>query len=309
MFSNFEELFDSKKLLSKARLAVVAAEDKDTLISLQKASEEGFADPILIGDAPAINKSLEEIGIVRDFFEIIDAKDDESCIFAVTELLKEHRVDVVMKDQIQTGTLMKMFVNKKNSFLKSRTISHIALNHLPIYHKLLCITDTSLNLYPTLDEKKDLIRNAVSAMKRLGVDVPKVAVMAAVEYVNPKMRETVDAAALKEHFLKHEDIGCVIEGPISLDLSIDFHSAKIKGYKSPVAGDADILLVPDLVSGNLLGKAFNYMPHSEFSGFVTGTCVPVVLTSRASSMYNKYLSIKLGIIASETVPIEKKELY
>ena len=273
------------------KLAVVMAHEKETLAAVELAWRQGMVEPILIGDRKIIEENLSGLGLSHCGCRIFHCGDEGECLGQTAALLREGAADAVMKDQIKTGSLMRLFVKKENGFLKKKVLSHIAFNELPCYHKLLCITDTSLNVAPDVEQKQCLIENAVEAMAGLGFDTPKVAVMAAVEYENPAMKETADAAELARRNRAGELKGCIVEGPISLDLAIDTHAAQVKGYKSRVAGDADLLVVPDLASGNLLGKAFNYMPGSQFAGFITGACAPIVLTSRASSPENKFLSV------------------
>lgn len=298
IYETFEQLLRQNRRENPARVAVVMAHEKETIEAVSQAFREAIALPVLIGDQAVIHRNLQSLGLAADAFPVVHCDDQNQCLEATARLLSAGEVDVVMKDQVKTGDLMRVFVRKENGFLRGKLLSHLAFNQLPIYHKLLCVTDTSLNLYPNLAAKRALIGNAVAAMGRMGFSAPKVAVMAAVEYENPKMVETVDAAALREENRRRELVGCQVEGPISLDLAIDRHAAQIKGYDSPVAGDADLLVVPDLVSGNLLGKALNYMPGSRFAGFVTGACVPIVLTSRASSPENKHLSLAVACAAA-----------
>ena len=298
IYQNFEQLLEHNRTDHPLRAAVVMAHELETLQAVVKAMDEGIALPVLIGDQEIILKNIRALGRDAADFTICHCADQAQCLEAVTGMLTRGEVDVVMKDQVKTGDLMRIFVKKENGFLRGPVLSHLALNQLPMYHKLLCVSDTTLNPYPDLAGKKAIIQNAADAMAKMGFEPPKVAVMAAIEYVNPKMKETVEAAALKEANQAGELTGCIVEGPISLDLALDGHAAEIKGYESPVAGDAALMLVPDLVSGNLLGKSLNYMPNSRFAGFITGACVPVVLTSRASSPENKYLSLAVACAAA-----------
>lgn len=298
IYRNFEQLLEHNRTEHPLRVAVVMAHELETLRAVDKAMANGIALPVLIGDREIVLKNIRALGRETADFTICHCADQAQCLEAVTAMLMRGEVDIVMKDQVKTGDLMRIFVKKENGFLRSPVLSHLAFDQLPMYHKLLCVSDTTLNPYPSMVVKKAIIQNAANAMAKMGFDLPKVAVMAAIEYVNPKMKETVEAAALKEASQTGELSGCIVEGPISFDLAIDAHAAKIKGYESPVAGDADLMLVPDLVSGNLLGKALNYMPGSRFAGFITGACVPIVLTSRASSSENKYLSLAVACAAA-----------
>ncbi len=178
-------------------------------------------------------------------------------------------------------------------------MSHVVFNEIPNYHKLLVLTDGGMMMYPDLDKKKQICENAVDTLRTLGYKMPKVAALAAVETVNPKMQETVDADALKRMNLENEITDCIIEGPISYDLTMSKASAEIKGFESPVTGDADIVLVPNITVGNVLGKSLIYSAGAKMAGFIVGAKVPIVLTSRGSSSEEKYLSLVLSAAATK----------
>ncbi|MBP2651655.1 MAG: phosphate butyryltransferase [Firmicutes bacterium] len=202
-----------------------------------------------------------------------------------------------MKGKIQTADLLKAVVNKEKGLRTGSVMSHVVLHEIPTYHKLLVITDGGMMMYPNLAEKKQIIENAVNSLLSLGYDKPKVAVLAAVENVNPKMPEAVDAGLLKEMNQKGEIKNCIVEGPISYDLAMSKDAAKIKGYESPVTEDADILMVPNITVGNIMGKALVYSAGAKIAGFIVGAKVPIVLTSRGSSAEEKYLSLVLSAAA------------
>lgn len=197
-----------------------------------------------------------------------------------------------MKGKCETGTIMKVLVNKETGIRKSDTMSLVGFFESPYYHKVFAITDPALLTYPNLEQKKAMIRNAVGAFHALGEDDPKVAIIAAVEKVNPKMPETVDADAIKQEGIE----GCTIEGPISLDLAMDPQSAPIKGYVSPVAGDADLLVMPNIVTANATAKAITVIGGGRTGGVVLGAKVPVLLVSRAASADDKYMSIVMAAL-------------
>jgi len=177
-------------------------------------------------------------------------------------------------------------------------MGQIVLHEMPSYHKLLAVTDGGMMLCPTLEEKKQLLESSVDTLIAMGCGEPKVAVLAAVEKVNPKMQDSVDAALLKEMNVNGEIKNCIVEGPISYDLIMSRESARIKGYESPVSGDADIIIVPNITVGNVLGKSYVYNAGAKMAGFVFGAKVPIVLTSRASSAEEKYLSLVLSASAA-----------
>ena len=187
--------------------------------------------------------------------------------------------------------MLKGVVNKENGIKARDTLSNVALLDIPAYHKVVGLTDGGMVMYPTLEQKKDIIDNAVEVYKALGYDNPKVAVLCAVETLNPKMPETVDAAELKK--MNQEGIikGCVVEGPISFDLAVDPEAAKIKGYESPVAGDADIIIMPDISAGNLTSKALTVLGGAMMAGIVMGAKCPIALNSRSAAFEEKYYSL------------------
>ena len=211
------------------------------------------------------------------------------------DMARAGEVDCIMKGKTETGALMKVLVNRETGIRKRDTMSLVAFMESPYYHKVFAITDPALLTYPTKEQKKAAIANAVEAFHALGVREPKGAVLAAVEKVNPKMKETVEAAEIKEEGVD----GCVIEGPISYDLAMDREAAGIKGYESPVAGDADLLVVPDLISGNIAAKSITVAGGGRTGGVVLGAQVPVLLVSRAASADDKYMSIVLAALVGK----------
>jgi phosphate butyryltransferase len=204
-----------------------------------------------------------------------------------------------MKGLIETRTLLRPVVHKENGLNSGRVMSHFALSELPTYHKLIVNTDGGMIPYPSLNEKKEIIINAVEILHKLGYHCPKVAVLTGVEKVNKKMPETVDASELKAMNLRGEISGCVIEGPISYDLAMSAESAKIKKFECKFCGDFDILVVPNLAAGNILGKSWYISAGGRMAGIIAGANVPIVLTSRGASADEKYLSVALATLVSQ----------
>jgi phosphate butyryltransferase len=199
-----------------------------------------------------------------------------------------------MKGMVSTGVLVKAILDKENGLLNGALLSHIAFFETPHYHKLLCITDAALNIAPDVTDKADIIRNAVKAFHKLGIKQPKVAILAAVETVNPKMEATMHAAILAMMQKRNQIEGCIVDGPLALDNAISAQAADHKGIVSEVAGDADILVTPDLNAGNMLYKSLIFLGGAVTAAVVAGASVPVVLTSRADSDRSKFLSIALA---------------
>lgn len=291
-FSQLEEMLLKRD--NKPKLAVVCAHDMHTLEAIQDAVKKGLIKGVLIGYESEILDILAKLRFPTDNLEIIDAKTDQECALAGVTLVREGKVDALMKGKIQTKDFLKAVVNSETGIKESKVLSHIAFHELDSYHKLLAVSDGGMVTYPNAEDKRAMIENAVKIFRKLGYEKPKVAVLAAVEVVNPKMQETVDAKMLKEADIPN----CIVEGPISYDLTFSKESADIKNYKSPVVGDADLLIVPNIATGNILGKSLVYSAGARMAGIVVGAKVPIVLTSRGSSALEKYYSIILATISN-----------
>ena len=293
MIRNFAQL---EKILQedpvKRRVAVAPAQDLHTLQAVLQAAGDGIIEPVLIGDAAKISAILSELSVRADTIEIQNVTDPVEAVQLAADMAREGRADCIMKGKIETGKLMKVLVNKEHGIRESDTMSILAFMESPHYHKVFAITDVGLLTYPDKQQKINAIKNAVAAFHSLGVRQPKVAILAAVEKVNPKMPETVEAAEIKEMGIE----GCIIEGPVSLDLAMDEEAAKIKNYKSPVAGDTDLLVVPDIVSGNIAAKTLTVLGGGRTGGVVLGARVPVLIVSRAATADDKYMSIVMGVL-------------
>lgn len=279
------------------RVAVIAADDAHTMEAVLLAVKEGVVTPVLIGAGAWITDYLTEKGANATTLRIIDVPDPITAARAAVDLVHAGKVEVLMKGRIETATLMKVIVDGKSELRSGKIMSHLAVLEIPSYHKLLAITDVALNTSPDLAQKRQIIENAVAALSAMEIDNPKVAVMASAEHINPKLIESVDAAELKRLNQLGEITGCIVEGPISYDLAIDREAVAIKRYRSPVAADADLMVVPNLVAGNLLVKALMFSAGAKFAGFIVGAKVPVVVTSRSSPAADKHMSIVLAAAA------------
>jgi phosphate butyryltransferase len=300
IYKNFGELILKAQGLKKImRLAVVAAHDEHTLEAVFKARNDKILEPILIGHREKILDMIEKLGESIDSQDIIHITDHGEAATEAVRLVREGKADFIMKGNLQTADLLRAVVNKEKGLKTGRIMSVLMLHEVPNYHKLLAITDGGMTLYPNLEEKKQIIENAVEAYQALGYDNPKVAILAAVENVNPKMPESIDAGKLKEMNQSGEIAGCIVEGPISYDLTMSKESAEIKGYESPVTGDADILIAPNITTGNILSKALAYSAGAKLAGYIVGAKVPIVLTSRGASSEEKYLSLALAACATK----------
>lgn len=293
--NSFKELETSVQAKDKkARVAVVSAIDEHTVEAATNAVRNGLIDAILIGDKDIIADILVKHNDDISNYKIIDKKNVSDCIVAMAELIKNGEADAIMKGQLQTGDFMRGILSKENDLRTGNLISVVALFEIPSYDKLLAVSDVAVNTYPDLEKKKGIAINAVNTLHEIGIENPKVAVISSVEKVNPKMPDSVDAAELMKMNSEGNIEGCIVEGPISFDIATDKEAAEIKGYGGQIQGDADLLLVPDIVSGNVIAKCITGMAGGMTAGTVVGAKVPVILTPRSASAIEKYFSIALA---------------
>ena len=288
---NFEELKKMASSAEKRTVAVACAHDAHTLEAVLKAHEEGLLDYILIGKEDEIVEKSKLHGTSVSRENIVNCESDELCAAEAVKLVNEGKADFIQKGLMQTATLLKAVVNKETGLNQGRSISHVALIDIPKYHKIMGVTDGGMIMYPNLEQKKDIVLNAIEMFHGLGYEEPKIAALCAVETVNPKMPETLDAQALKEMAASGEIAGCCIEGPISMDLAVSREAAAVKKYDSPVAGDADILLVPSIYTGNIMVKALIEFAGTLMAGCVIGAKCPIALNSTSASFEEKYYSL------------------
>ena len=300
MIKNLKELAEAAKAMeTKTVIAVVEAQDPHTLEAVITAKKDGIIDAMLIGNEEKIREILTQEGGDAADFTIVPTGSLEESLKVAVESIHSGKANVLMKGKLETGDLMKAIVNKENDMMAGGRISVMGLfDHPTFYHKLIAVTDMGMNTYPDLQGKKDEINNAVKVLHALGNECPKVACLCAVEKLNPKMPETVDADALKKMNADGEIPGCIVEGPISFDLAIKQGAAAIKGYESPVAGDADLLLVPDITSGNVLVKCMTDYAGATTAGTIVGAKCPIIITSRSAEASDKYYSIALAAYAA-----------
>ncbi|MBQ6216562.1 MAG: phosphate butyryltransferase [Erysipelotrichaceae bacterium] len=301
MFANFEEMVQAAKKNQKKRVVAVAgAADEAVIESVLRAKEEGVAEPILVGDAKKIEAALIALGQKVEDFRIEDCAFENIGQRAV-ELVQDGEADFLMKGMIDTKDILKPVVSKENRLRTGRVMSHISLNEVPGYHKLLGNTDGGMLVYPDLEQKKAIIENATEVLHNLGYEDPKFAVLCAVEKLNPKMTECVDADALQKMNENGEIAGCKVVGPISYDVAMDKHIAEHKKFECEYCGDFDVLVMPNMAAGNIFGKTLTVTVGAKMAGIIIGAKCPIVLTSRGSSPEEKYLSIVLAGLAATGV--------
>lgn len=295
---NFQEIIDKVKMSpSKKRMVIAAAGEEHTLQAALHARKEGIITPVLVGDKIEIKKILNELNETIPEEDIYDVPDIKEAAEKAVELVREKKGDFLMKGFLDTSVILKAVVNKEKGLGKGGVMSHFTMFEVPNYHKILVAVDGGMVTYPTLEQKKSIIENTVEVLKSYGYESPKVAVLSCVEKVNPKMPETVEADALSKMNENGEITGCVVAGPVSYDCAMSSEVAKLKKFDNPVAGNADILVAPNIHAGNIMGKMLTITCGAKMAGFIVGAKCPIVLTSRGSSAEEKYLSIVMSAAA------------
>ena len=297
--ARFAELLAKGAGLEAVRCAVVHPCDKESLAGAIDAARHGLIIPVLVGPEGRIRQIAREGGILLGDVEIIDVPHSHAAADRASELAAGGQVEALMKGSLHTDELIHAILQQPR-LRTGRRMSHVFRFDVPMYHKPLLITDAALNIRPTLAEKVDIIQNAVDLARILGVELPKVAILSAVETVNPAIPSTLDAAALCKMAERGQISGAIVDGPLAFDNAISSHAAAVKHIVSRVAGDADSLAVPDLESGNMLAKQLEYLAGASGSGLVLGATVPIALTSRADGPMNRAASALLAKLAAHS---------
>ncbi|MGQ9848030.1 MAG: bifunctional enoyl-CoA hydratase/phosphate acetyltransferase [Bacteroidales bacterium] len=289
-----QELVEIAKSNVTKKLVVAAAADEPVLEAICAARHEKIIEPILVGNKEQIFAIAQKLNLQISDVEIIDEPDDAKASAIAVKIIREGKAEILMKGLVQTGTLLKAVLDKENGLRKGSLLSHFALMESPFYHKLLAIADGGVNIAPTFEEKLTILENSIEAFHKLGYTCPKVAVVGAVETVNPKMEATIHASMLSQMNYRKQIKGCKVDGPFALDNAVSKEAARHKGIESDVAGDADLILVPDINAGNILYKCMGFLGNSTSAAVIMGAKVPIVLTSRADSDRSKMMSIALA---------------
>jgi len=276
------------------RMVLAAAQDHNALSSAMKASQDGFIEPILVGDKDAIQNIASKNNIDISNVRMIHEPDTDLAVEIAVKMVRSNQADILMKGNVGTSALLKAVLNKEWGLRTGNLLSHFAIFEVEAYHKLIGITDVAMNIAPNLQDKIAIVNNAVSCLNKLGVEMPKVAVLGAVEMVSENMQATLDAALLSKMNQRDQIKHCLIDGPLAFDNAISLESAIHKGIRSDVAGDTDLLVVPDIEVGNVLYKSLVFFAHAKVAALILGATVPIVLTSRSDSDQAKYDSILLA---------------
>lgn len=298
--NNFDALLEKVKACSTKKIAVAVAQDDAVLEAVHAAKERNIADAILVGDEDKIKEIAASVNIDLSGFEMIDVKDVTEAAHTAVKLVHDGEADMYMKGLIDTKGFLKSVLDKEVGLRTGKTLSHVALFEVEGYERLLFLSDVAFIPYPSLEDKAGIINNTVEVAHACGIECPKVAPLAAVEVINPKMQATVDAGELTRMNEEGSITGCIVDGPLSMDLAIDPEAARHKGATGrKIVGDADILLFPDIHAGNITYKTLVHTTKSKNGCILTGTKAPVILTSRSDSFETKVNSIALAAIVAD----------
>jgi len=295
MYKDFDALINAKlkKEAPLKRAVIAGAADEHAIEAVFLAQDKGYAYPVLIGEKRAVTKIIGELGFSDRPYEIVHCEEGYNPSEIAVKLIHESKGDFIMKGRMETKDFLKPILNKTGGLNKSGFITHFGLMQLKSYHKLLAMSDSAVIPYPTLEDKVKIAQTGIDALCKLGYKNPVVAALCAVETVSEKIPETVDAEKLARMSDKEIIKNGKVIGPISYDLATQKQSAQIKGYDSPYAGDVDMLLVPQMVTGNVISKIFNYDTENILAGCLLGADIPVGLTSRSAGMNEKMMSVVL----------------
>jgi phosphate butyryltransferase len=295
-------LADLKNIVAggpKKKLVLATAQDQHSLSAVVRAWKDNIIEPILIGD----KESIQNICAANDYditgLRIIHEPGIEMAVEMAVKMVNNNEGDILMKGKVGTSTLLKCVLNREWGLRTGNLLSHFALFEVETYHKVIAVTDVAMNIAPNLKDKIAIINNSVSCLIKLGYSMPKVAVLGAVEMVNENMEATLDAALLSKMNQRDQIKNCIIDGPLAFDNAVSQESAKRKGIKSEIAGDTDLLLMPDIEVGNVLYKSLVFFAKAKVASVILGARVPIVLTSRSDSEQAKYDSILLSAAASK----------
>jgi len=295
----YQRLIDYCKSLPPLPTAVAHPCDASSLSGAIEAAQLGLIAPILCGPAERIRAVAQQNGIPIGDYPIVDAPYSEAAAERAVELVREGKAEALMKGSLHTDELMAAVVRRDSGMRTGRRVSHCFVMAVPSYETPLIITDAAVNIAPTLEEKRDILQNAIDLAHAMRFPEVRVAILSAMETVNPKVPSTIEAAALCKMVDRKQVTGALVDGPLALDNAIDPEAARIKGIESPVAGRANVLLVPDLEAGNMLAKSLSFLASADAAGIVLGARVPIILTSRADSVMTRLASCAVAVLVAK----------
>lgn len=297
------ELSQLRDLLDRShkpkKLVLAASEDTHSLNAVVNAASEKIIRPILVGDREKTFGMAEILNLDISKFEFVEASDPVEAVTISVKMVHDKKADVLMKGKVGTSHMLRCVLNKEYGLRTGNLLSHFAYFEVKTYHKLIAVTDVAMNIAPNLKEKIEILNNSVRVLNNLGIENPKVAVLGAVEKVNTEMGATLDAALLSKMNQRDQILNCIVDGPLAFDNAISVESAKHKEIKSDVAGDTDLLLMPDIEVGNVLYKTLVFFAQAKVASMIVGAAAPIVLTSRSDSEQAKFDSIVLAAVMAE----------
>jgi phosphate acetyltransferase len=294
--SKYDRLIAAAKEVPSAKTVLVHPCDETSLRGGLEAAELGIINPILVGPVERISSVAKQCGLDIGRCELVDAEHSEAAANKAVELIHAGKGELLMKGSLHTDELMRAVASSKTGLRTERRISHVFIMDVPSHPDTLFITDAAINIFPDLDAKRDIIQNAIDLFTKIGLGIPRVGILSAVETVTSKIPSTIEAAALCKMAERGQITGGVLDGPLAFDNAIDVEAAKIKGIKSEVAGRAQILVVPDLEAGNMLAKNLSFIAKADAAGIVLGARVPIILTSRADSVRTRMASCAVAVL-------------
>ena len=301
MSKNFDDLLSRVKECKRKKVSVAVAQDEPVLEAIKAAKEQGIADAILVGDKNKIKEIADSIGMDITQFEVIHEPDVKKAALFAIQLVSSGRADMVMKGLVDTATFLRSVLNKEDGLRTGKVMSHVSVFEIEGFDRLIFLTDAAFNTYPDLKAKVQIVQNSVSVAHACGIECPKVAPVCAVEVVNPDMPATIDASLLSKMNDRGQIKGCVVDGPLALDNALSEEAAHHKGITGPVAGKADVIMLPNIETANVMYKTLTYTSNSRNGGILVGTSAPVILTSRADSFETKVNSIALAAVVAESI--------
>ena len=301
MSKNFEDLLVKVNEISKKKVAVAVAQDEPVLEAIKLAKEKGISDAILVGDKKEIKKIADKIGMDLSDYEVVNEENVTKASLEAIRLVSTGKADMVMKGLVDTATFLRSVLNKEVGLRTGKLMSHVSVFEIEGIDRLILLTDAAFNTYPDLKGKVQILNNAVGVAHACGIEFPKVAAVCAVEVVNQDMQATIDAALLAKMNDRGQIKGCIVEGPLALDNALSVEAAKHKGITGEVAGKADIVLLPNIETANVMYKTLTYTAKTRNGGLLVGTSAPVILTSRADSFETKVNSIALAALVAEAI--------
>ena len=301
MSKNFDDLLSRVKECKRKKVSVAVAQDEPVLEAIKAAKEQGIADAILVGDKNKIKEIADSIGMDITQFEVIHEPDVKKAALFAIQLVSSGRADMVMKGLVDTATFLRSVLNKEVGLRTGKVMSHVSVFEIEGFDRLIFLTDAAFNTYPDLKAKVQIVQNSVSVAHACGIECPKVAPVCAVEVVNPDMPATIDASLLSKMNDRGQIKGCVVDGPLALDNALSEEAAHHKGITGPVAGKADVIMLPNIETANVMYKTLTYTSNSRNGGILVGTSAPVILTSRADSFETQVNSIALAAVVAESI--------